>query len=58
MPTSFGYNCAWVAVKAEASLSVGAALGVHNLRPSSWEGGIKAAYKYDPEAVLSSQAFR
>ena len=28
-----------------------------NLRPSSWEDGIAAAYRYEPKAIFSRHAF-
>jgi len=34
-----------------------AALGLRNLRPSSWEEGISAAYRYEPKVILSRHAF-
>ena len=44
MPGSFGYKCAWFAAKSDSPLSVATALGLRNLRPSSWDEGIETAY--------------
>ena len=53
MSRSFGYKCAWFAVKGDAPLFVATELGLRNLRPSSWEDGIEAAY----ERASPRQAF-
>ena len=57
MSRSFGYKCAWIAVRTDSPLTVATALGLRNLRPSSWEEGIAAAYRYEPKVILSRHAF-
>ena len=57
MSRSFGYKCAWIAVRTESPLTVATALGLRNLRPSSWEEGIAAAYRYEPKVILARHAF-
>jgi hypothetical protein len=44
MPASFGYKCAWIAVRTDAPLSVANVLDLRDVRSSSWEDGNEAAY--------------
>jgi hypothetical protein len=57
MPKSFGYKCAWIAAKTDFSLAVATAVGRRNVRRSSWEEGIEAAYRFEPNVILSRHAF-
>lgn len=43
---SFGYKNAWVAVKGVSPEAVAEALALRNVRPSDWDGGLKAAYEF------------
>ena len=57
MPTSFGYKCAWIAVKSDAPLPWRPRSACGDIRPSSWREGVEAVYKYEPKVILSSHAF-
>ena len=43
-PQSFGYKCAWLAVRTDSPAAVAAALGLDAATPSTWAEGIAGAY--------------
>jgi hypothetical protein len=43
-PVSFGYKCAWLAIRADSARAVAEALDLEDLRPSGWSDGLDAAY--------------
>jgi hypothetical protein len=45
LPVSFGYKCAWLAVKVDRPEPVAAALSLESVRPAHWKDGIQAAYE-------------
>lgn len=46
-PETFGYKCAWLAMKTDDSMAVVEALGLRNVRKCGWQKGIEAAYEGD-----------
>ncbi len=44
-PVSFGYKCAWLAIRTQDPETVVASLGLTGVRKSGWKQGIEAAYK-------------
>lgn len=43
-PVSFGYKCAWLAIRAGSPEAVAEALGLEDVRLSGWSDGLDAAY--------------
>ncbi len=44
-PESFGYKCAWLAIRTTDMSSVARALGIKQTEPGTWSEGIRAAYE-------------
>ena len=45
LPISFGYKIAWIAVPSDDGRAVADALGLHQIKRSSWESGIARAHE-------------
>jgi len=43
-PVSFGYKCAWLAIRSDSPEAVARELGLRDLTASNWACGIQAAY--------------
>jgi hypothetical protein len=43
-PQSFGYKCAWIAVRSDSAAAVAEALDLADVGPSTWARGVDAAY--------------
>lgn len=52
-PESFGYNCAWLAIKIQDITEVAKALELKNIRVANWTDGMEAWDEFNGEVFIS-----